>query len=723
MSVTFDPPPIPLARPASTVRVVRYDRKKTSGFFKSLPNVVPLGVQIRDADSLPVARFRYQLIDDGDPRFPSHVEEVIGLDKTGRYIVAQDDRLCVIRDDADGGYTILFDGFAQVPQVDASDKGESATFEAIGVAIREWDTPIGGATFRNVIANVDLLASGETTTERPTRFNPDGIGNAVPNSSAYWAGTSSDRKYPVFLDPYPLQGDGTEATAFVTAQWDVAGAAKYLMGVGNPSSKYVQCPDFIGLDDILASKSPTAGDAFDPADPAETTTDPILCQDFDATGEPWPTALAKLVKPHGFDFAFILDQTALGTPYTRLEFFRIDDADEVAPKECNLQAVGASFDPGATNVSAFAIQRDASKIANQIVLDTELVRYEASFVLAPAFAIAAGDVSTLDNYKSDGVNFSGSNFDAYRTFIFDELGEGHWSFVTSATVTTTPSLDTVLGAPPTDPVTGKPDPEYANRRRKPIGKLFSTQNGKPLAAQLWLSTDYIGNRPGVWDGTGTWQLVGADTWNLLRDRLGIRFIGKDPSNIQIGKPTTATPPFPSGKVNIVQSLAASNTANPRFYLRLTCVIEGDQTPGITAKRRATSLSQYAIIRRINVRDWFVKHVITKSSHLNTTGKTIDARDDSVKATDYANAMRTAHENARFAGSITIPRLTTAYQVGDKISLIRGRNIDLRSNTGKAQGEAAEYPVVVGVSWDFDGKQTTSLVLSDRRADPAGEHSR
>ncbi len=140
-TASYEPKPIPLARPASTIRVVRYnpkaDEEEGESKFSALPNVLCLSIEERDGADLPTAHFRY-VFDPNTlgPEFPSRIEDIIGLDKSGPYVVDYDDRICVTRDRADGGYQILFDGFAQVPQANLSDAGESVSFQAVGVAIR-----------------------------------------------------------------------------------------------------------------------------------------------------------------------------------------------------------------------------------------------------------------------------------------------------------------------------------------------------------------------------------------------------------------------------------------------------------------------------------------------------------------------------------------------------------------------------------------------------------
>ena len=66
--------------------------------------------------------------------------------------------------------------------------------------------------------------------------------------------------------------------------------------------------------------------------------------------------------------------------------------------------------------------------------------------------------------------------------------------------------------------------------------------------------------------------------------------------------------------------------------------------------------------------------------------------------------------------MTVPRITTAYRVGDRIRAIRGRDLSLRTNAGAPADEGEVFPAVVGLSWEFESQQRTTLILSDHRGD-------
>ena len=712
---SFDPPPVPLARPAVVVRVARYDpdAEDAEDKFFPLPNVRALDLQQREGANPGAARFRYIFDAAASDEWPRRAEQVMSLDAQGPYVVRQDDRIVILKDDPDGRWTVLFDGFAQAPQLDLGGSTEVVTFQALGVAVRCWDEPIPGALCRDADAPSTV---SDVATGLPARFNPDGRPNCVPDDG--WAG-SDPRKYPTFLDV-----EAKKATD-VRTKWTLAKAFRYLIMKGNAEEEYVDNPTFAATDKVLKARRPKEGEFYNASDSSTYDEVDIDCQDFDATGDPWPVAVSKLIEPHGFQIIFRISTTAEGDPQTKVEVTRRDGGDAVKPKSLLLQTAGSDLDPGKTNLGSLSLSRDATGIVNRWVLDSEPIRYEASFVLAPGFEISGSDASAASTFvKGNGSFWDGASTTAkkYREFVFDETGEGHWNWGTSATVTTVPSLDAVLGSPIVDPVTERSTRRYARRRRPGIRELITTDNGgKTMVAQLWASTDYAGPIPGVWDGTGTWKQVVSSEWESLKDRLGVLLTMANPNNWQAFAATSGVKK--AGLLALVKALAASDSENPRIHFRLTCVIEGDEDLDVVAAKRAASATSFQITRRADVRDRFRKRIVSTKSHFNTTGKDVVKVDDEDEAKAHVQGLRMAHEAAKFAGAPEIPRFTAAYRVGDKIKGVKGREIGFGSKIGTEQGEGARYPSVAAISYTFEGRQRTTLHLEDRRAEPPARRTR
>ena len=695
-SVELDP--TPLSRPAAQVSVYRYS-PNGSPTYELLSNIKVLGIRYREGADPGIARFRYVFDPMNPPTDPVHFQDVLSTDSDLPGVVRNDDRLVVFATNADGSPQALFDGFAQVPELDLSPTTELVTFLAYGAAIRAWDMPIGGALMRHADTPTTVA---DVTTNLETHFNPEGEPNATPSGADAVDGYGNT--YPTFLDPLVVR------PADIRRPWTLPMAARYLCFHHNPDQAYIKNPDGSLLDSLLDSRSPNSNALFQPDDPTTYGSQPILVPDYPATGKAWPTVLSELLEPNGFGMAFRLDTDATGNPFTSLDIFRRQGGTSSTYKDLYLQNYGSTLEPGQTNLGAAHLARDISGVANSFTVESSLIRYEASFVLAPGFAVASSDAvdgNALSAYDRNNPNFS-KNVDKYRLYVFDETGEGHWDFGSGATLTTTPSLAALFF----DPTSNRPVP-YVRRRRIPLGELFTLdQAQRPLKAQLSISTNYSGTQPGLWDGSGTWQVV-TGGFELLKDRLGIWINSTNPNGWNVGASKASGTPYPAGIVKGVEDQA--NSGGARFRLRLTCVIEGDQTIAATAGRRASSPTQYTVNRWVDASDRYVKHIKAASSEFNATSSAVVVQDDGPSALADANARRSAGEAGEVAGTVTIPRFTSAYAIGDKVCSIQGRNLSLQTNAGTPASEAPVFPAVVGISWEFDGRQQTILQLSDQRS--------
>ena len=694
-SASIAPGDVPLGRAPVPVGVFRL----VGDQYEPLPNIQVLSIQSREGADPGAARFRYVFDLLGPPEDPQSFEQVMAVDSDLPGVVQNDDRLVVMTVYPDGSPLILFDGFAQVPELSYAPSHERVTFAAFGIAVREWDTPIGGALMRDAD---DPTHGEDVETDLVAYFNPQGQPNATPADAD--AEDASGNSYPTFLDSLVVRNPD------VRRAWTLPMAIRYLCYHENADQQYVLNPDGDAIDALLDSRSPDGGVGLVLDDPSTYASEPIEVPDYPATGKAWPNVIEDLLRPNGFGMAFRLEADGGGLPFTTLDLFRLQDSSPAVVKDLYLQTRGSVLDPAQTNMGAAQLSRDMAGVANAYSVESQLVRYEASFILAPGFPIAAADSASAASLAAFNLNdpaFSATNHDKYRLYVLDETGEGHWSWSSSAIVTTVPSLDGLLAGD--DPIDPQP---YARRRRIPLGELFTLDpNRKPLRAQLSISTDYAGAQPAVWDGTGTWQPIHGG-FELLRDRLGIWINVANPNGWAIGPSSAVSAPYPSGVVRGIE--AQTGAVGPKFALRLTCVIEGDQTIAATADRRPSSPTTYQVLRRVDARDRYFKHLIAPHSEFNTTGSFVTARDDTPDARAEADARRLASESGEVHGSVTIPRFTDAYRVGDRVRSIQGRNLSLRTNAGAPAEEGEVYPAVVGLTWDFDGKQHTILHLSDQR---------
>ena len=688
---------VPRGRNPVVVGVYRY----RGGGFEPLANVRVLSIRTREGADPGVARFRYVFDPSNAPGDPTSFEQALAVDSGLPGVVRDDERLVVLASYPDGSPLPLFDGFAQVPELDLSPTGEGVSFSAFGVAVRAWDTPVGGALMRDAD---NPVAGGDAATDVVAQFNPQGRPNATPAGAE--VADRSGNVYPTFLDPLVVRDPD------VRRKWSIPMAVRYLCGRENAAQAYVRNPDGATIDALFDSRTPASGAGLDQSNPAGVESDPLEVPDYPATGKAWPNAVEELIRPAGFGMAFRLEADDAGNPVTTLDLFRRQDGSPAVAKDLFLQTRGSLYDPNQTNVSAAQLARDCAGVANAYTVESELVRYEATFILAPAFAVAAADAASpasLRAFDRNDPSFARVNHDKYRLYTFDETGEGHWDWSSSAMVTKATSLAPLLGGD-----SRSPQP-VAKRRRVPIGTLFSLDpNRKPLAAQLSISTDYAGTQPGLWDGTGTWQPVQGG-FELLRDRLGVWIHAANPNGWAIGASKSPGAPYPAGVVRGVEAQAVPGGG--RFTLRLTCVIEGDRCLTATADRRPSSPTAYRVLRRVDARDRYARHVVAAGSEFNAGTAPVIARDDAADAQAEANARRLAGEAGEVLGRVTIPWFTPAYAVGDRIRSIQGRGLSLRTNAGAPADEGEVFPAVVGLTWEFDGGQRTILHLSDERGEP------
>lgn len=673
---------------AATIEVYRWTAEAGA---ELLPYVQCLSIRRGEGPDPGSATFRYDLsVTDGTS--PSTIEEALGTDYVGGQIVEPGDNLFVRATSPTGYAESLFDGFVLGFSGGLGPGSEEVTLEAEGIAKRLWDTPLSGSIFRN--SDAPFVATSNVTTEIPGHFNPAGVPNRTPDDAEATAEGYDDRTYPVFFDRDSARSED------VRAYWDLAGAVKYLLYAHNDEA-WVANPDPAELDALSA-----AGDPVDPIDPVPTVV-PLTVPDYPFEGKDLPGTVFDLVREYGFAMEFAISDDAGGIPETRFRFFNHQSGDL---KDVYLPPRGTGFDPFSCNVGAASLRRSLSEVANRWEVVGALERHEVSVILSPGFPSQSshGAAANLKNYDRSGDAFEATYRDAYRTWVFGEAGDGYYGNGSTTLVTTVPSLDDVL-----DP---DGDTPYARRRRRPLADLLSVgPDARPLKARLDISTDYAGDLPGLWDGTGTWQRVTTSTWQLLRDRLGIWISEDHPNRWHIGESAVSGHPYRGGVVRAVEAISGSEATITDFVLRLTCVIEGDRRVRGVADRRDRSPLSTTIARHIDAKDRFFRDALAAKSCYNTGSTPAVVRDDEDKATAEAEARRASSELGLLDGGITIPYITTQYRIGDRIRSVAGRNLGLRTDASEAEGEEvdpATYPVVTGVSWATAYPQSTTLQLSD-----------
>jgi hypothetical protein len=679
---TFDPSGAMAAASAQVLATAVF-RHDGAGNYTPLPFVQWTAIRRAEGPRPSTCQLRVRMGLWGAQATHTRFDDYLALGRPARGL-APDDRVCVSAIDATGGLRFLFDGFVQVPGIEVADRVSDVAYQAAGVEVRAFDEPLFGAAFRDV----SDPSGGETVrTMLPTRFNPGGRPNAT-KSPAYDAG-GSEYKSPAFLDATArlvASGDRVPWTLAMAARYVLYGRGRFYFGDFARDEDYVKLPYSSYVDALFTD----AGDD-------------IPCHDRTVDG-PWPEALYDLIRPHGFTMRWHL-ATVGGNPETRLALYRV--ADRTPTKSLYLQPAAAPGESnpiawGLSNVRRLSLERDAARVVNTFTVEGAPDRVEVGVVLAPNFEVDATDADdgNLKDWRKENAQNT-ADAAKYREYVADEAGEGHWSWDDEMLVTIPLDLSEIWP----DVAGIRP---YARRRRPPRDRLLNARDdGKPYDMSLYLLKDYTGDVPGLYDTTGERKLI-AGGWRPMRDRLGITITVADPNKWQIGEYDDSTW-LRGGIVNLVKN-QVSPGAEGRFHLLLVAVIEGDQAPYGYAGRRAVSPTAFTVERRAERRDRYRR----EWSHTSSPYGAIDARDDTTRLQAEARARRAAHESAPQSGSATVPGLSLAYEVGDRIVGLSGRGV---SFAGSADPEDPVYPRVVSLAWTHEAHHVeTSLQLADHRGE-------
>jgi hypothetical protein len=719
----------PLSMPALLVVVAAY--YPASNQYFPLPNVWCDRIDEKWGPFPAVARFRY-LTDDlleTTNQWPSQYEDLWPIDAQGDYVVHTDDRLVVATLAPDGTQTILFDGYAQIPQIDVASDQQAVTFQAVSVAMRLWDQPITGRVERDADNASDTTGEFDWFIEDHCRFNPadttiGALGGYLANCVATADYTVDDTlgQYPVFLDPLCVERGELDVSF-----WYVSDATMYLIEEMINLwgwDEYIKFPTLASIPDIISSMEPPPDDPF--LNPADAVSADIKIRDYDATNKPYVEVMSDLLRYAGFMLRFDVGSDENGDPQTSLVISRRDNLSTVAPKQLwHAESSQNPLDPNQNNIPAYTMTRDLNMIANEWVVESARRQVEACFYLVPLFSPianvdAASGVDLSVYHLSKLTNADAEHRKAYRWFGIDECGDGYYNMETQTNV-----VDKGCDLSIIFPTDTAGNTTYARRYRPGQRTLISRDDtNKPRIALLEVAFGVNSSTPGPLeeaDDGNTWYAI-AHGWHLLKDRFGIAVTVENvqqwdtqnndmPNGPRINIPTQMQHPLPAW-------MAA---AKVNFALRLTTVVFHDRRIDIRAAKRPASPTVFPRVRSIDAADHFQHCSVHPSSpyYEQQGGDGTDPlviRDDTQDAATHANQLRTAHEFPPVAGKVAIPYLTDYYKIGDRINFIAGRNVNLQSNIGVDQGEAPSYPWIVARSYIFgDARQVTELQLSDERA--------
>ena len=433
-------------------------------------------------------------------------------------------------------------------------------------------------------------------------------------------------------------------------EWTLRRAVESMCEWLNPSEEFVRNPTLVEL-------LPLAGA-------------PVIRNLMIPLGTKLPKALDMLLIPRGYNWYVDYD---LLPAKPKITIFKIGDGEE---KTLFFQAPGESLNLETSNTNQLAIENDIGDSFNQVRVLGQFEEVEVTLPLYPAWD-SANDALTAEDLVKSGTEYEGKET-VHRMWIANEAGDldpaiFHWGM--NATV---PNLSTVFTTwlphrrPIREPLTyigGTKDP---NSQRRPVMVEYSTDTGA-----TWLPCD--------------------DTFGikLLPDQIGILFDADSPPEDLV-------------------------TAGSTGRVRITGTIFGDRRVEGLALKQTYSANGRTVEEVISVSEKF------QSRWRNTAGpfrsvfldqepsQTADERDDTEEIQAYAELIRNQNHYAEVDCEFRLPGWHLEYKIGDLISKVEGRELNL--DASPASAPVFRFPQIVQRHFENGEGGPSTVLIVDRGID-------
>lgn len=432
--------------------------------------------------------------------------------------------------------------------------------------------------------------------------------------------------YKVWADPESYRTAGAEAIQDLNGEggktrWTLAEAVYSLCWFCNPDETWIKNPD-------RATTISTLGGAI----PIDNVKLP--------PGKHLPFYLDNLLHPYGFDWVVDLSQDPdnAGLSIRRIKVVSRSDG---TSKTLKMQDVGGTLelDPAElsySNCKSFRWRTDIGNVANEVRAVGARKEREIQFPLYRTWPTADDTVSAAGLAKDDPASDynTANKVNVWRKWVACEAGD-YTDFV---------DADDVMRATPavTEAYIVTDGFWKVPRRRRAESRLVLDEDGKRRPPLLEWSDDA---------GT-TWRKV---TWPhyILSTQIGVLFDDNEPP---------------------AELVAAGDDAR----LRLTCTVADDERVESTAAWSADSPNAAIAAIAIDASDRFFFRDIDTSVTI-PTGADTEERDDAALITTFAEHVRDAEKSAEIRAEAVLWNADTEYALGDLITELEGRGIDLNLN--------------------------------------------
>lgn len=516
---------------------------------------------------------------------------------------------------------------------------------------------VRGYHFGNPVTGYDVYAvSGmDTRIASDIVFNPMIDNRTIFNmSDKNRNGVAANGR--LFVHPECVSGTVGETWQGQTrSEWTLSHAVRSLCWLLNPNESFVTNPDTSVIDVLIVGPSLRA------------VTIPL--------GTRLHQALDLLLIPLGFNWYLDYSELFTGTGFRnpKITIFQIGVGPE---KELKFQLPGSVLDMAESNVNQFSTDNNIGDSFNQVTVLGEFEEAECTFPLFAAWDAAHDDTLFVSDLDKDGAEYVGHET-VWRLFIANEAGD------------IDPAVSR-LGQTPTVPdLTGVFELWVPHRRtlQEPLTYIAGTPTAVVELPQrrthvLEYSID-----------AGTTWLAAAEGWTvkLCPDQIGVLFD-------MHGIPRELYDAGSDGR------------------LRITGSVFGDGRINSTATRNAWAVNgrtvEHVIVKPEKFQYRFRNIAGTYQSVL--TGDA-DTKDDSTPISDFAEAIRDQNQYAEIGCEFRLPGWHLEYQIGDLITKIAGREINL--DAAPANAPVNRYVQVVERRFEMSpasGPET--ILIVDRGVD-------
>lgn len=589
--------------------------------------------------------------------------------------------------------------------------------------------------FGDPLLGPKILGLDNTTILQPhTRivFQPEIDGRIMDNMLVSSGTPTADwDDYALWVDPEGVRtATAVGAKAQIPNPWTLVRAVHSICWACNPDETFVKNPTYLELQTIFARNNPLTERSEADAEDTDDSDRPEGTNDT-APDPDEPPELRNVELPRGkrlheyldlllprFGYSWFLEPTAeqpldgssnpdeSAAPIVRnhIRIFRLGEGQEVSLYLQRPNNPAPALDVSKSNVPDLGAEWNWADTANEIVCHGSPVEWEATFELYRGWtededAYTADELRIVDDGadESDEESVFKDHPNAWRKYVLNEAGDYCGTRVTVQPIPEAPfDLSPLLG----------PNTEAKRRRFHRCLTIDRNLERREVYLQYRDATVASDGDAAAWK---TIPREGADAWtfagfHVLEKECGIYFSGSTP------------PP---------------NLMDPDICkdgrLRITATIRGDDRLEYVAQKRATEDTVYengtspnrnTIRLFVDLSDRFHYRNILKEN-LTGFGPTIyasalqaetygdDTTDDTKLIEEFGDGLRDIETPARISCDIELAGIQTAYQIGQLVKSIDGRNISLNRNN-EADSQKL-YPQITQIVYDRVRQRTRLTV--------------